>query len=163
LRASDAIRGPQLANAGRLECLFTDSYTGAGSLLHPLFAGIPESWLRGPVKRLAQRHASCQGSGVGVQTGLELPIPGRWNGVRLRRYFSNSTTGSPSSSQGIIVLHQRMRSNGFCGTAVTLFRNRKAAGQYCILEQMIAPVAEQVAQVRAQEKRWPDWACFGVQ
>jgi glycosyltransferase involved in cell wall biosynthesis len=62
----------------------------------------------------------------------------------------------------LIARHHRFASAdavyGFCGTAVTLFRIAKRQGKYCILEQMIAPVAEQVAQVRAQEKRWPDWA-----
>jgi glycosyltransferase involved in cell wall biosynthesis len=47
---------------------------------------------------------------------------------------------------------------GFCGASVQLFRAAKAQGKRCFLEQMIAPVAEMVAQVRAQEQRWPGWA-----
>ncbi len=148
----------RLAEVGRLQCLFTDSYAGRGSALRAFFSVWPTRWMRGPLKRLSQRTADIPGDRVVAFN-------------RLGFAYARALTRRPAPEVFLefnhrlaarVIAHEQFSQAdsvyGFCGASVLLFRAAKAAGKRCILEQMIAPVAEMAAQVRGQESCWPGWA-----
>ena len=148
----------QLEAANILECLFTDTYAGEGSVLKQFARFIPERWRRGRLKRLLSRKAALpRNRVVAFNTfGLDYAraLASRpasdvyWD---YNRRFAEKITRHRRFAQADAVY-------GFCGASADLFRYAKAAGKVCILEQMIAPVAAMVSELRTQEGSWPGWA-----